>query len=393
MVTSSPYTPGLHAAAGSGELLDLVVVGGGLGGLTLAIQMAKLHYRVALVEKEEYPFHRVCGEYVSFECWNFLENLGFPLSDMDLPVIKQLLVTAPDGKALRHPLTLGGFGISRFSLDAGLASLAREAGVQVLEAEKVTDLVFVKDRFVASTNRRRVLVARCAVAAFGKRSNLDVRWKRPFALMRPNKLNNFIGVKYHIWWKGEEDTIALHNFEDGYCGISRVEDNMYCLCYLTTAAQLKKHGSIAELEQQVLHRNPHLAKIFSEAKFVRPEPVTISQIAFTQKQQVEQHVLMVGDAAGVISPLCGNGMSMAMHAGKLAADQMDAFLKGRINREQMEATYTAQWRLLFSGRLRTGRMVQRLFGKPVLTNLFISLIQPFPRFIASLIRQTHGEPF
>jgi flavin-dependent dehydrogenase len=393
MTESSTYTPDFRPAEGSGEIFDLVVVGGGLGGLTLAIQMARLNYRVALFEKEEYPFHRVCGEYISFECWNFLENLGFPLSDMDLPVIKQLLLSAPDGKILRHPLTLGGFGISRYSIDAGLAQIAREEGVQLFEGEKVTDLVYVKDRFVANTSRRQVVVARCAVAAYGKRSNLDIRWKRSFAMKRPGKLNNFIGVKYHIYWEGDEDTIALHNFEDGYCGMSKVDHGMYCLCYLSTAAQLKKYGSIPELEKQVLYKNPHLARIFTEAKFVRKEPVTISQIAFTQKQQVEQHVLMIGDAAGVISPLCGNGMSMAMHAGKLATEQMDAFLKGSISRQQMEENYRAQWRRWFGRRLRTGRMIQRFFGKPVVTNLFISLIQPFPRFIASLIRQTHGEPF
>ena len=59
-----------------------------------------------------------------------------------------------------------------------------------------------------------------------------------FILQKPNKLNNYIGVKYHIKINWPEDLIALHNFENGYCGISQIEGNKYCLCYLTTAKTL-----------------------------------------------------------------------------------------------------------------------------------------------------------
>ena len=54
---------------------DLAIVGGGLAGLSLSIQMAKAGYRVILFEKEQYPFHRVCGEYISLESWDFCKAL------------------------------------------------------------------------------------------------------------------------------------------------------------------------------------------------------------------------------------------------------------------------------------------------------------------------------
>ena len=76
---------------------DVAVIGGGLGGLALGIQCARAGYKTIVFEKEEYPFHRVCGEYISLESWNFLEELGMPLSDMNLPVIKRLLVSSPNG--------------------------------------------------------------------------------------------------------------------------------------------------------------------------------------------------------------------------------------------------------------------------------------------------------
>src|SRR5216117_3214132 len=109
---------------------DLAIVGGGLAGLALAIQSARAGYQTVLFEKEKYPFHKVCGEYVSLESWDFLEELGVPLSQMNLPIIKRLLVTAANGKQLEQDLPLGGFGISRYKLDAMLAGIARQSGVE-----------------------------------------------------------------------------------------------------------------------------------------------------------------------------------------------------------------------------------------------------------------------
>ena len=121
--------------------------------------------------------------------------------------------------------------------------------------------------------------------------------------------------------------------------------------------------------------------------------LTISQISFDKKTQVENHVLMSGDAAGMITPLCGNGMSMALHASKIAAGQINLFLSGRISRLEMEEQYSREWNQQFSRRLKMGRRIQRLFGNKWLTNSFISLVRPFPKIINYLVRQTHGKPF
>src|SRR5678816_3525227 len=118
---------------------DIAIAGGGLAGLALGIQSARAGYSSILFEKERYPFHRVCGEYISLESWNFLEDLGVPLSDLNLPIIKKLIVTAPNGKTLKHDLPLGGFGISRFKLDSMLAIIAQKNGVDVLDSTKVQD--------------------------------------------------------------------------------------------------------------------------------------------------------------------------------------------------------------------------------------------------------------
>jgi len=378
--------------SGSG-LYDVAIAGGGLAGLALSIQCAQAGYRTILFEKEKYPFHKVCGEYISFESWNFLEELGVPLSQMNLPIIRRLLVTAPNGKELEQSLPLGGFGISRYKLDAILAEIARQNGVELIEGTKVDEMKFENETFCLQTIAGNYH-AKIAIGAFGKRTNLDVKWKRKFILQKPNKLNNYIGVKYHIKTNWPEDLIALHNFENGYCGISQIEGNKYCLCYLTTARNLERCGnSIPDMERQILSHNPHLKKIFEGSEIISRSPTTISQISFEKKEQVYNHLLLAGDAAGMIAPLCGNGMSMALHGSKIAFEQIHLFLQNKIPRWQMEQDYAHTWKKEFSSRLRTGRMVQRFFGNVFLSDLLISVLKPFPSITDKLIARTHGQPF
>lgn len=371
----------------------MAIVGGGLAGLSLSIQLATAGYKVGLFEKEKYPFHKVCGEYISMESWNFLEQLGLPLDKMNLPLVKKLIVSAPGGKKVESVLEPGGFGISRYLVDNELCKIARERGVEVFEETKVNDISFENDLFTVATTSFSIQ-AKTAAGTFGKRSNLDVKWNRDFVKQKPNKLNNYIGVKYHVRTTCPEETIALHNFENGYCGISKVEDDRYCLCYLTTARNLKaNNNSIPEMERNVLQKNPFLRKIFSSSEFLYDSPLTISQISFDKKSQVEDHILMIGDASGMITPLCGNGMSMALRGSKIAFQVIDKFLQGKMSRNEMESEYAGRWNKTFSKRLRNGRMIQRLFGKKWTTDLFLSLVKPFPGLIKKLIRSTHGEAF
>jgi flavin-dependent dehydrogenase len=372
---------------------DVIIAGGGLAGLALSIQLARSGYSVALLEKEIYPYHKVCGEYISLESWNFLEDLGLPLSDWNLPVIRQLLVSAPDGNSITHELPLGGFGISRYKLDAAMAGIARSEGVELRESVKVTDMRFERSMFTVQTSDG-ALFSKIACATYGKRSNLDIRWRRAFTQKRSDRLNNYVGVKYHVRTDIPPDVIALHNFRDGYCGISRIEDGKCCLCYITTARNLKESGnSIPEMERMILRQNPFLEKIFSSANFIFPQPVTISQISYERKTQVEDHILFIGDAAGMIPPLAGNGMSMALHGSKIAYRCIDAFLKGQVARYELEQEYTDKWNRQFGRRLWVGRLLQAWFGSERRTNLLLYSLKPFPGLVSFLIRQTHGEPY
>lgn len=374
---------------------DIAVIGGGLAGLSLAIQMAKAGRKIILFEKESFPFHKVCGEYISMESWNFLISLGMDLPNLNLPKINTLIVTATNGKFIKTRLPLGGFGISRYKLDSMLAEKAKEAGVLLLESTKVTDVVFQDDFFTIKCNGlQEGIGATICCGAFGKRTNLDVKWKRSFLLSKKRKLQNYIGVKYHLATQGLVDTIALHNFKDGYCGISKIEGDRWCLCYMTTAENLKAcNNSIAHLEEAVLSKNPALKKILKESEVMLDFPITISQINFNKKAVVENNILMLGDAAGTITPLCGNGMSMALHSSKMLASLLERFFAGHITRQSLEAAYSKDWHLAFGERLWWGRRLQMFFGSTTLTNYFVAICKLFPYIVMPIIRKTHGKPF
>ena len=372
---------------------DVIIVGGGLAGLSLSIIMAQKQYKVLVLEKDSYPRHRVCGEYISNESLAFLTDLGLQLNSLDLPQIDTLQVTDTFGNEVIANLPQGGFGISRFLLDAELAKLAINTGVELLTKTRVDDIVYDEDLFNV-TSKNNTYTARLVAGTWGKKSNLDVKWGRSFVMDKNKSLTNFMSIKYHIKYNWPVNRIGLHNFNDGYCGISKIEDGKCCLCYLTTAQNLQENGNdIKQLERNVLMQNPILNNIFTNAEFLFDAPATISQISFEKKEQVLNHILMLGDTGGLISPLSGNGMSMAFHASKIGAGLMSQYLEGNINRLIMEQTYTQQWKQQFNRRISTGRFVQSKFGKMQTTAFFLKTMKLLPFLRRIVINSAIGKEF
>jgi flavin-dependent dehydrogenase len=367
---------------------QVIVIGGGLAGLSSAILLARAGLEVTLIEKKKYPFHRVCGEYISNEALPFLETLGLDLNALKPARINQFQLTSPSGKMLEAPLDLGGFGISRFALDHELYKLGQRHGVKFklqTTAERVT---FSGQEFTVALSDGSVLQSEIVAGAFGKRSNLDRHLNRPFFAAR----SPYLAVKYHLKTDLPKNVIALHNFENGYAGISAIENDRYCFCYLTTRQNLKTHKTVAKMEEKVLCQNPHLQKIFRESEFLYPQPEVINEISFAPKTAVAGHVLCAGDAAGLITPLCGNGMAMAFHSGKILAEEIAAYFQHR-NRTFLEASYTQAWENQFNARLRVGRAVQQVFGKKILSEIAVSALQKMPFAVQLIMKNTHGKPF
>jgi menaquinone-9 beta-reductase len=366
---------------------EIVIVGGGLAGLSAALLLKQQGRDIVLIEKGDYPSHKVCGEYISYEAWPFLQQLGIDPIALKLPRLKRLRVSAPNGKLLESELSVGAYGISRYLLDDLLYKKCIEKGIKIYTNTKVNNINFENGVHWVTTNLNVFESVDC-IAAYGKRSNLDVNMKRPFIVNASAK--NYVGIKYHIKTEIDDDVIELHNFENGYCGISRVEGDCVCLCYLTDAINLKRYkGDIKKMESEILMQNPFLKKYFTESEFLYSEPLVISNVSFLEKLAVENHIFMLGDAAGLIAPLCGNGMSIAFNSSKILAETFQLYS----DRAQRELNYLKLWNQSFKGRLKFGRNIQHLFGSAFISNVVLTLVKPIPFLFRILERKSHGRIF
>ena len=135
-----------------------------------------------------------------------------------------------------------------------------------------------------------------------------------------------------------------------------------------------------------------LKEIFEKSEITFEKPLAISQISFDQKSVVEHHILMCGDSAGLIHPLCGNGMGMAIHSAQIASNLIIQFLSQQISREKLEETYQLQWNKAFKSRLQVGRNLAKLFRMNRFSEVSMSLLKFAPMALDPIIRLTHGKP-
>ena len=368
-------------------IFDVIIVGGGLAGLTSAIHLSKFKQRVLLIEKNTYPKHKVCGEYISNEALPYLNSLGINPIKEGAKKITKVHVSTIKGSLIKGDLPLGGFGMSRYFLDELLANKALSNGVIILH-ESVESVNFNDNLFCVQTKTLEVFQSKITIGAFGKRSALDLKMSRKFI----KKKSPYLAVKLHVKGDFPENLVALHNFKGGYCGVSKVENNSINLCYITKYDSFKKHKNITTFQEQVVFKNKHLRKIFTESKPVFEKPLTISQISFEAKRPVEDHIIMCGDTAGMIHPLCGNGMGMAIASARLASTLILKFLNGEIpTREVLEKQYIREWNKEFKTRLKAGHFIARLFRNQTVSQIAYSILNTATFLLPKMIQFTHGK--
>ncbi len=367
----------------------IVIVGGGLGGLTCAIHLAKENIPVILIEKDSYPKHKVCGEYISNEVLPYFDFLDIHLEALQPVTISRFVISTQDGNTIQSQLPLGGFGISRFSLDHYLWKKAESVGVQLLN-DQVLDIVYSDNSFQIKTATQGVITSTYVIGAFGKRSALDNVLERSFA----SKKSPWLAVKAHYHANFKQDTVALHNFDGGYCGLSKVENDRVNACYLVSYDSFKKHKNIEVFQEEVMYKNKHLHSFFKEAKPLFDKPITISQVNFDKKQAIEEHIFMLGDAAGLIHPLCGNGMAMAIKSAQILSELLISDYKRttKLSRIEIERYYIKHWKSSFAKRLYTGRILQKILLNKNMQKASYILASTIPSIVPRIIKQTHGDP-
>lgn len=367
---------------------QIIIIGGGLAGLTAAIHLSKNGFGVTLIDKNSYPRHKVCGEYISNEVLSYLNWLDIAPADLNPTQIQKLHFSTKTGNTITADLPMGGFGISRYVFDSHLFNKTIAQNCTFIQ-ETVEEIDFLEDVFTVTLSNRQTLKSKIVIGAFGKRSNIDQKMQRDFIM----KKSPWLAVKSHFTGNFPNETVGLHNFKGGYCGVSKVENDTINICYLADFKTFKKYKNINEYQEKVLFQNPVLKNIFEKSKPVFEKPLTISQISFDPKKCVENHILMIGDTAGLIHPLCGNGMAMAIHSAKIASELVSDYMNNEIpTRKLLEKKYIENWNKQFSKRLRIGRFLGKLLQRQTLSEMLIRLLTWFPALLPMIIRQTHGEP-
>lgn len=375
---------------------DAIVIGGGLAGCSTALQLARRNFSVVLLEKSTFPRHKLCGEFLSPETQVSFRRLGIlgSIREAGATAIGRARLTGPHGTVAEQPLPDTALGLSRYRLDTLLFRRACDEGVDGRQGTRANAVHgSLDDGFTVETDTGTVH-GRLVVGAYGRRSTLDRKLNRPF-FKDPSP---YVAFKAHYTGPTAPvaDTIEVHAAPGGYCGVGPVEEDRLALCWIGTADALKGAGGTPEdMLHEHLCQNPLLNDRLRPLTRVSDRFEAVSQVPLMAKEQIVDDICMVGDSAGMIAPLCGDGMAMALRTADLFTPLASDFLAGRQPAPTFRSAYQNQWTRRFQDRLRVGRWVHAAAFHPMAATGLLSacrLCPPLTRWLIQATRDASPSP-
>lgn len=368
---------------------DVAIVGAGPGGSTLAALLASRGVSVALIERDTFPRDKLCGEFLSYDALPLLDLLGIrdEIERRGAPAIRRCRIVSRRRTfefELPHPAR----GVSRLLFDDLLFRTAVARGAQPFDgwtAESIGGNALT----VGRDGEIRTITAGVIAGAWGRWGRFDTQLERSFARDRSHRS---FGFKRHYRGvsRGASGVIELYSFDRGYLGVNDVEDGLTNICGLVHAARLAGHrGRWESFVAALRSEQPPLEEMYSRYSPAQDDFLSSEPVIFRGRRAVERGVFMIGDASGIVDPLTGNGMAMAMQSALLAAPLIvRALLEGQ--RGGIEAEYIAAHASMFHPRIRWSRAIAALLSRPALLDATLRFARP-AAIGRMFVRRTRAE--
>ncbi|MDR4305026.1 FAD-dependent monooxygenase [Chelatococcus sambhunathii] len=358
---------------------DVVVVGGGPAGAAFATLLAKAGRDVVLVEREARAHDKVCGEFLSHEALSYLKALGVDPYALGAVPIRQVVLARGRISVVRK-LPFEAASLSRRALDEALLRRAAEAGAAVLRGRAVRELARTADGWTARLQDGESLLADAAALACGKH---DLREHvRPAGIQ-----NDLIGLKAHfrLAEAGSDrlrETVMIGLFPGGYAGLEPIEDERANLCLLVRGDAFAALGRAwPVLLETVLKSAPDIGAVLKGAVQLHQRPLAVARIPFgLVTAESPDGCWRLGDQAAVIPSFAGEGMSLALHSARLAAEAM---LHGR-----PAAMYQARFAADVGARVRVAAWLSKAATATPAQALAALLCRTFPSTLSALAAAT-----
>ena len=363
---------------------DVVVVGGGPAGSSVAWHLAQLGVTVAVLDRARFPRDKVCAEYLSPQASRILEAMGalHLIEAAGATHLRGMKVRAPSGREILgnfaaqhgfHGFRDRGLGIRRTILDAILLDRARAAGAQILERTHVTDVVRDTDGTVTGvqvrddTGTTRTIHAALVIGADGLRSIIARRLQLTQRAWRPRRIAL---VAHYRGLPFVTDIGEMHVEPHGYVGIADVGNGLTNIALVVPVTRTNGLATdpTAFLEQWLMHV-PHLAARFRTAERVSDVRVT-GPFATKSRRAWAPGAALVGDAAEFFDPFTGEGVYTALRGGELLAPFAAEYVHAstQSTRNKALAEYDRLRRREFSGKWTVERLIAAFVANPPLLN-------------------------
>ncbi|TVY09194.1 NAD(P)/FAD-dependent oxidoreductase [Paenibacillus cremeus] len=375
------------------RILDAAVLGAGIAGSSLAKALADRGWETVVLDRQRFPRHKVCGEFLSPESQQMLTAFGLrdAVQSLQPSSITKIRLILGRGDPLEIPLPGMALGVSRHALDLALHREAASSGAEVQTAATVTAVYPDAEGYTIETKREtgiHTLKARTVIAAWGanRRSGLPGQApKRESAAKR----KTYMGVKSHFSGIEMEPVVELYFFPGGYLGICPVEGGSINAAALVSPKAFGIHEkTILGLIEAAGRSNPRLEQRLAGAVPIPGTQAAVAPVDLARNPVAWDMIPHVGDAAMMLPPLCGDGMSLALRSALRCASFADRYLQGSISLSQWEYEYSQSLVREFQGPLRWGRLLSWLLSSSTLSSPLLSLAQFTPRLTSSLVRAT-----